>query len=218
MAIYFVYISVVLVAVSILYLYVKRNVDTERLTPVTFENAQEALNRMSSWATWLTGLQTAIIAGLGLIFKDYNQTDLSKTLGLFTITFLGFSIALSTWLLSGFPSVQLRFNTEKDLKSTANDIYEMHIFSFIKVKIAPLVTLIHSYFFFGMIGFISYIIISFSNGLLSQPLEKHITARKSAKNLSQRLTVVHSYQYPSAMLLDRMSHIIYKADNPRRTY
>ncbi len=50
--------------------------------PVTYDNAAQALDRMASWTTWLTGLQTAAIATVGLLFKDRELSIFDKYYGL----------------------------------------------------------------------------------------------------------------------------------------
>ena len=50
----------------------------EKRTPVTYENASEALNKIGSWTTWLTGLQTASIAAMAALSKleECNKAEL----------------------------------------------------------------------------------------------------------------------------------------------
>lgn len=103
---------------------------------VSFENAKIALERLSAWTTWLTGLQTAAMAAMALLVKDKQKPlpDDVMSYGFFSILFFGASVILSTWLLSSIPSAQMRLN-KSDMPDEQNDIYRMRIFSFIPFTI-----------------------------------------------------------------------------------
>lgn len=115
---------------------------------VTYESAKEALSRIANWTTWLTGLQTAAIAVMGLLFK--SPSPQLKTYGFFAILFFGASIILATWLLSSLPSIQQRLINSKDPEER-NDIYMMKIFSFIPFRLGRFSGLIHTYFLLGIV-------------------------------------------------------------------
>lgn len=123
--------------------------------PVTYDNAVQALDRMASWTTWLTGLQTAAIAAVGLLFKDRELSDYDKYYGFGTLLFFGSSILLATWLLSSLPSIQQRL-VKKEKENTTfqeNDIYTKEIFHFIPIQMGGFAGLIHTYFIIGIIFF-----------------------------------------------------------------
>jgi len=122
---------------------------------VTYESAKEALNRIATWTTWLTGLQTASIAAMGFLFKSHTNQN-TQIFGFFTLLFFGLSIILSTWLLSSLPSIQQRLIDSKD-PDPRNDIYMMTIFSYIPLKLGRFSGLVHTYFLFGVISFASFI-------------------------------------------------------------
>lgn len=121
---------------------------------VTYESAKEALNRIASWTTWLTGLQTAAIAVMGLLFK--SPSDNLKTFGFFAILFFGASIILATWLLSSLPSIQQRLVNSKE-PDEKNDIYMMSIFSFVPFRLGRFSGLVHTYFLVGIVFYALFI-------------------------------------------------------------
>jgi hypothetical protein len=125
---------------------------------VTAASAKVALERISSWATWLTGLQTAAMAAMALLIKDRTValTDVQKNYGFFVLIFFGASIILSTWLLSSIPAIQLRLK-EGDEPDEQNDIYRMKLFSFIPFTLGRFSGIVHSYFLIGVIFFALFI-------------------------------------------------------------
>ena len=104
--------------------------------PVTYKNAIHALDRISSWTTWLTGLQTAAIASIALFYEDRTLTKSETILGFGTLLFFGTSILLATWLLSSLPSIQQRLvgNENENIASKENDIYSKAIFHFVPIR------------------------------------------------------------------------------------
>ena len=125
---------------------------------VVYENATEALKNVSTWTTWLTGLQTAAIASMALLTKDkiIPLTEVQKNYGFFTLLFFGASIILSTWLLSAIPSIQQRL-INSTTPEKENDIYRMKIFSFIPFSLGRFSGLVHTYFLIGIIAFALFI-------------------------------------------------------------
>jgi hypothetical protein len=123
--------------------------------PITYESSKEALNRIASWTTWLTGLQTGAIAVMGLLFKPPSTNHL-KIYGFFAILFFGASIILATWLLSSLPSIQQRLVDSKE-PSEKNDIYTMKIFSFIPFRLGRFSGLVHTYFLIGIVFYALFI-------------------------------------------------------------
>lgn len=121
---------------------------------VTYESAKEALNRIANWTTWLTGLQTASIAVMGLLFK--SPSNHLKIFGFFAILFFGVSIILATWLLSSLPSIQQRLVNSKE-PDEKNDIYMMRIFSFVPFRLGRFSGLIHTYFLLGIVFYALFI-------------------------------------------------------------
>jgi len=125
---------------------------------VTFESAKIALDRLGTWTTWLTGLQTAAMAAMALLVKDRKiPLTLPQThYGFFVLLFFGTSIILSTWLLSSIPSAQMRLNNSGS-PDEQNDIYRMKIFSFIPFTIGRFSGIVHSYFLIGVVFFAVFI-------------------------------------------------------------
>ncbi len=124
----------------------------------TYESAVEAVNRISSFTTWITGLQTGAIAAMGFIFKDRGAIpELYQFCGIFTLSFFATSIILATFLLCGLPSVQLRLSKDK-ISIGGNDVYKMAIFDSFPIKVGRLGNFIHVYFLIGIIFFSLFII------------------------------------------------------------
>jgi len=108
---------------------------------VSFESAKIAIDRLATWTTWLTGLQTASIAAMGFLVKEHTSTGNLKSYGFFALLFFGGSIILSTWLLSSLPSIQQRLSETKN-PDHKNDVYMMTIFSFIHLRVGRFTGLI----------------------------------------------------------------------------
>ena len=124
---------------------------------VSYDSAKEAIGRLGTWTTWLTGLQTAAIAAMGLIIPKDGY--INKTLiqdGFFALLFFGSSIVLATWLLSSLASVQQRL-VDSETPSPSNDIYMMKIFSFIPLRLGRFTGLIHTYFLIGIVFFALFV-------------------------------------------------------------
>jgi hypothetical protein len=133
-----------------------------KISEVTYENAKNSLDRLATWTTWLTGLQTAAIAAMGLLFKQPTSSRHLLDYGFFTLLFFGSSIILATWLLSSLPAIQLGLinSTEANPK---NDIYMLQIFTFVPLRMGRFTGLIHTYFLAGIVFFALFIFEIFSN-------------------------------------------------------
>jgi len=149
------------VIVSLLYLLTEKlalKIFKVKADKVTFESAKIALERLSSWTTWLTGLQTAAIGAMALLVKGrkVQLTAVQTKYAFFVLLFYGTSIILSTWLLSSIPSAQMRLNNSGS-PDEQNDIYRMKIFSFIPFTIGRFSGIVHTYFLIGVIFFALFI-------------------------------------------------------------
>ncbi|MBO9621066.1 MAG: hypothetical protein J7539_18770 [Niabella sp.] len=142
---------------SIIYLLIEKFPKTQKAS-VLYDNAKIALEKISVWTTWLTGLQTASMAAMALLTKDKTctLTEIQKNNGFFVLLFFGASVILSTWLLSSIPSVQQRL-VNSNIPDKANDIYEMPIFSFVPFTLGRFSGLIHTYFLIGMVFYALFI-------------------------------------------------------------
>ena len=141
---------ITLIIISIVYLLIKYP-SFEKIS-VSKDNAEKALDRINSWATWLTGLQTAALASIVFIIKESEKSfciDQSlKNSVFYALLFFGSSILLCTWLLSSISSIQQRLNASE---STENDVFENKIFSFVDIKLGKFSGLVHLYFIIGII-------------------------------------------------------------------
>jgi hypothetical protein len=125
-------------------------------SPITYDSACKAIDRMATFTTWLTGLQTAAMAAMGLLLKDRLADDLCIRYGYYALLFFGASIILSTWILASLPSIQESLN-DTETPSPDNDIYMIRIFSFVPLRMGRFTGLIHTYFLVGIIFFARFI-------------------------------------------------------------
>jgi len=158
--------TIIVILFSVIYLvtdkFVKR---IFKITPtkVSYENAKNALDKICSWTTWLTGIQTAAIAAMPLLgSKDQPFSVVSKNYGFSVLLLFGASIILSTWLLSSIPSIQQRLNNSTT-STGVNDIYEMRLFSRIPVTLGRFAGLVHTFFLIGIIFFALFIFSRFKS-------------------------------------------------------
>lgn len=124
---------------------------------VTFDNGKLALDRLKDWATWITGLQTAAMAVMGLLAKGNTGillTDNQKWSGFWALLFFGVSVILTTWILSSLPSVQQRLFAAPSKK---NDVFEQNIFSHIPFRLGRFFGIMHTYCLIGFIFFSLFI-------------------------------------------------------------
>lgn len=134
-------------------------IENESVSP---DNAKSALDRIATWATWLTGLQTGSIAAIGFLFTNNNDKPDLIGYAFFTLLFFGSSIVLSTWLLSSLPSIQQRLLNSKE-PDPKNDIYMMDIFTFVHLRMGRFTGLIHTYFLIGIVFFALFVFKLFSH-------------------------------------------------------
>ena len=137
----------------------KANMKSESLNlNVSYENAKLALEYISSWTTWLTGIQTAAIGAIGLIVTNDSIciSNVNKNLAFSTILFFGFSIILSTFLLCSIPSIQQRLVDSKTLEPK-NDIYEQKMFTNVNLTLQHCSSLVHAYFCIGIFLFATFV-------------------------------------------------------------
>jgi hypothetical protein len=131
--------------------------------PVTYDSATKAIERMGNFTSWLTGLQTAAMAAMGLLIKDRVPDCTVKAYGFFAILFFGASVILSAWVLAALPSIQGRLVKQvNDNPTTANDIYELPLFSFVRIKLASFSGLLHMFFLIGIVFFALFVLKCFS--------------------------------------------------------
>lgn len=163
---FFLITTIILFIISVLYFVLEKTIKNSlkklystKQYKVTNENAKIALEYISSWTTWLTGLQTATIASMGIISKSHLLSNMQKTFGYFSLIFFAFSIIFSTFLLCSVPSIQQRLKIKPSLK---NDIYNKDLFTGIGISLQHLSGLVHTYFIIGVIFFALFIFSIFS--------------------------------------------------------
>lgn len=121
---------------------------------VTYDSAKTTLDRLSSWTTWITGLQTGAMAAMGLLITSVdNPSESLKRYAFFAILFFGSSIVLATWILGSLPSVQqgLVPTKENDPGVEKNDVYMAPLFSFVPLRLGRFTGIVHTYFLLGIV-------------------------------------------------------------------
>lgn len=97
----------------------------------TQKGGEKALDRLSDWAKWMAGIQTATLAALGLIVN--KQVAMTAQLWVvFTVVLMGAALFVSAWVLSSIANVSLAitgpidegFTVTPDGRSKAYDVYE----------------------------------------------------------------------------------------------
>ena len=124
----------------------------------TLVGAVLALTHISTWATWMAGIQTAALGGLGwLIFNDKpkgpkDMDDIQAFFALGAFICLGFGLFMAAWVLSSLPSLAIRLYTESSNEPTPeNDVYEKTLFGFGRVRLGYVMGLLHWLWGFGLL-------------------------------------------------------------------
>ncbi|QMU27698.1 hypothetical protein [Adhaeribacter radiodurans] len=138
----------------------------------TFEGAKDALERLSDWAKWLSGIQTAALGGLALLIN--NRPGIEKEpFVLVTALLFGVALICSAWVLSSLPSISLRiyatYGSQMRLKSPRTgtskkyEIYELPFYHAFKgIPLSYVVTLQHWYWGIGILSF-TWVLIQLPN-------------------------------------------------------
>lgn len=108
------------------------------------ENATAAATLMKDWAVWLAAIQTAVTSGILLLFG--GKTTFPPLAGAAAL-FLSASVLLESILLAGLPTLVLRL---KDGCLSTNDLYEMPLFVFLRIRTGAVYLLTHIFFATGM--------------------------------------------------------------------
>ncbi|PSR53256.1 hypothetical protein AHMF7605_06785 [Adhaeribacter arboris] len=138
----------------------------------TFDGAKDALERLSDWAKWLSGIQTAALGGLGLLINDRPGIE-KEPFVLITALLLGVALLCSAWVLSSLPSISLRiyatygWQKRKQSRITGTskkyEIYELPLYHAFKgVPLSFVVTLQHWYWGLGLLSF-TWVLIQLPN-------------------------------------------------------
>ncbi len=123
---------------------------------VTYDSAKTTLDRLSSWTTWITGLQTAGMAAIGFLIKEFGKTTENlRIYTFFSLLFFGASIVIAAWLLSALPSIQQGLVPTKEGEDgdEKNDVYMANLYSFVSLRFGRFTGLVHTYFLAGIISF-----------------------------------------------------------------
>jgi len=153
------YVSSIFVVVIFTVIWIKWNYKTKSVVKErSNDTACKALDRISTFTTWITSLSTAALAALGLLFNLHKiiEPNYSWLLvwGFYSLIFFGCSVFVATWLLCSLPSIQLRLSDTPDVK---NDIYEMDMYESIRIKLKSVSIMVHTYFLLGILSFMFFI-------------------------------------------------------------
>ena len=136
---------------------------------VTYDSAKATLDRLASWTMWLTGLQTAGMAAIGLLIKNFGTpSDDLKNYTFFSLLFFGASIVIATWLLSALPSIQQSLvpTREGEDGDESNDVYMANLYSFVPLRFGRFTGLVHTYFLAGILSFGLFVFELLNHGIL----------------------------------------------------
>jgi hypothetical protein len=139
----------------------------------TQAGGEKALERLSDWAKWMTGIETATFAALGVILEKRPAVAHGFP-AICTIVFLGASLFCSAWVLSSIANVGLavtattRGEVASDGRSKAFDVYERPLYAgFAKQKggrwlrrltLNYMVTLLHGLWALGLFFFALFLL------------------------------------------------------------
>lgn len=115
------------------------------------DRVKDAMELLKDWATWMSGIETAILGALGYLIKDGVQKEFVFPV-VCVVTFVGFALVCSSYLLASIPSVLLRVDSGQNLvKSTAFDVYEMPLFNWTdNITLGCIAALQHVFWFLGL--------------------------------------------------------------------
>lgn len=142
-------------AISLLFVFITfRNDPSWRFSTkmkVHPNRVKDAMDLMKDWATWMSGIETAILGALGYLVNDGVKGDLVFPV-VCVVTFVGFALISSSYLLASIPSVLLRVDDGANIvKSTDFDVYEMPLFNWTtKITLGYVAALQHVFWFLGL--------------------------------------------------------------------
>lgn len=115
------------------------------------DRVKDAMELMKDWATWTSGIETAILGALGYLIQSGVPKHLVFPV-ICVVTFVGFALVFSSYLLASIPSVLLRVDSGQTLaKSNQFDIYEMSLFNWTsKITLGYIAALQHVFWFLGL--------------------------------------------------------------------
>lgn len=144
------------------------------VVPSTIKGATLALERMEEWAKWMSGIETAAVAGLMYSLLDENKklisiSNRSKDLAIGAGFFLGLALLIAAWIFSSISSLAIRIHSsDEDYAIQGYDIGEaiMYAKPWIPVRVGFLVIFHHWCWAIGLVSFAAYTI----NNLFLQPV------------------------------------------------
>lgn len=106
----------------------------------TQKGGDEALKHIGEWSKWMSGIQTATIAGLALLVMNedtvriHRLPDSASFFALAGFGFLGIALFFNAWAISSLPSQAIRLYVDfpNDRKLESNDVYEQPLYSWSK--------------------------------------------------------------------------------------
>lgn len=98
----------------------------------THAAATAALGHIAEWSKWMAGIQTAAIAGLGVVVfdGDFTSIDLPPSMhgvAVAAFVFLATALLCTSWALAAIPSLTLRMPLAQHY-----DIYDMTLFGWLE--------------------------------------------------------------------------------------
>lgn len=112
---------------------------------------KDSLTLMKDWASWMAGIQTALLGAIAYLLQDALPAD--KLLPAVSLTtFVGIAVLSSSYVLASIPSVMLRIPPGKEC-SEKFDIYEMPLFNWTtKLTLGYVAAIQHVFWFLGILS------------------------------------------------------------------
>jgi hypothetical protein len=142
--------------------------------PSTKEGALAAIQQIVEWAKWMSGIQTAAIAGLAAMVFTRGSIGVqpiplcASVSALAAFVFLGAALFLNAWVLSAMPSHALRVHAKAAVAppgSTEFDIYEQSLYGWSeRVSLGYMLAAKHWLWGAGLLAFGSFFLALLARG------------------------------------------------------
>ena len=97
----------------------------------TRESGERALGRLTEWAKWMSGIQTATLAALGFMLNHRDRWSAGESFtAIATVVLMGSALLCTGWVLSSIANVGLAISRETvEDRDILFDVYERHLYA-----------------------------------------------------------------------------------------
>jgi hypothetical protein len=145
------------------YILNRRFGELTQLRNATYAGARDALDRLADWAKWMSGIQTASLASIGLLAKGRTGAEDDPAV-VATVLLMGAALFCSAWVLSSLPSIALRITPnvregraakrKPPVHATRYDVYEQPLYGWLgRLRLSYMLMLQHWLWAAGLITF-----------------------------------------------------------------